>query len=107
MALDIFVQRAAGDRRGEDIIDPLIGSRIPVAIQRGRNELDRQSSSPQTVRAECVHRLGVELGQLARFYDFDSGEIWSGKVTGISHQQAGVVLVTSLTIERPSNFYLG
>lgn len=107
MSLDIFVQRGAGDRRGEDIVDPLIGSSIPVAIQRGRNELDRRSSSPQPVRATCVFRQGLELGQHSRFYDIETGEVWNGKITGIAHKQQGISLLTSLTVERPSNFYLG
>jgi hypothetical protein len=105
MSIDIFVQRGAGDRRGDDIVDPLIGS-IPVAIQRGRNELDGKALSPQRVQAECVFRTGLRLGQLARFYDFDTGEIWNGKVAGIQHTQKGVVLTTRLQIEKPTDFFL-
>ena len=107
MALDIFVQRDAGDRRGADIVDPLIGGSIPVALQRGRNELDRQAKAPQRISAETVFRTDLRLGQHARFYDFDSGEIWNGKITGISHTQQGVVLTTQLQIEKPTDFFLG
>jgi hypothetical protein len=107
MALDIFVQRDAGDRRGDDVVDPLIGDNIPIAIQRGRNELDEKSSSPQKVNSECVHRTGLELGQHVRVFDFDTGEVWNGKVASITHKQEGRMLTTSLVIERPSNFYLG
>lgn len=105
--MDIFVQRGTADRRGPDVVDPLIGGSIPVAIQRGRNELDKLAHSPQSVRVETLHRTALQLGQHSRFYDFDTGEVWNGKVVGISHKQSGRDLVTSLQIERPSNFYLG
>ena len=58
MSLDIFVMRGAGDRRGEDIVDPLIGSSIPVAIQRGRNELDGRAKSPHGCRRNAYSVQG-------------------------------------------------
>lgn len=107
MALDIFVQRYAGDRRGPDIIDALISGSVPVALQRGRNELDAKSKSPQRVQARCIFRTGLRLGQHARFYDFDTGEIWNGKIVGITHTFNGVKLQTDLQIEKPTDFFLG
>jgi len=108
MTIDLFVQRGAGDRPGEDIVDPLI-SAIPVAIQRGRNELDEQASAPQSVNAETVYRAGVRRGQLARFYDIQNGIQSTAKVTGITHQVKkvgeSVQLTTSLRVKRPTGFY--
>ena len=104
MSIDIFVQRGAGDKPGDDIIDPLIGS-IPVAIQRGRNELDARSVPLKKVDTEALYRVGVRLGQLARFHDLLNGVEWSGKISGISHQVTkaendSVQLTTKLKVER-------
>lgn len=106
MTVDVFVIRGAGDKRGEDIVDPLIGS-IPVAIVRGRNELDERASAMQQVEAETVYRTGVRLGQTARFSDMQTGEVWTGKVVGISHAVDGTEITTSLQIKRPTGFALG
>ena len=101
--IDLFVQRGIGDKRGEDVVDPLITS-IPVAIQRGRNELDAQSSGLQDVTVDTVYRDGVRLGQVAKFYDSQTGLEWVGKITGITHRKSGVELVTTLQVSKPTNF---
>jgi len=103
MAIDIFVQRGSGNKQGEDIVDPLITS-IPVALQRGRNELDEQSSAPQDISVEVVYRDGVRLGQVAKFYDAQTGLEWLGKITGITHRSSGVELLTTLQVKKPTNF---
>lgn len=105
MTIDIFVQRGQGDKSGENIVDPLIGS-LPVAIQRGRNELDARSVPLIGVDNEAVYRSGVRMGDLARFHDLLNGVEWSGKIAGISHEvrKAGesVELTTRLKVERPA-----
>lgn len=106
MTIDVFVIRGAGDKRGDDIIDPLIGS-VPVAIVRGRNELDARAEGLQSVEVEAVFRSGVRLGQTAMFLDMQTGERWTGKVAGITHRAAGVELVTTLRVRRPSVFAIG
>jgi hypothetical protein len=98
--IDIFVQRGPGDKRGDDIVDSLIGS-LPVAIARGRNELDERAQPMQTVTMETVYRDGVRLGQLARVLDSRAGVAWMGKIVGISHRGAGVERTTTLRIKRP------
>jgi hypothetical protein len=108
VSIDIFVQRGAGDRPGDNIVDPLITS-IPVAVQRGRNELDERATAQQDVTRETLFRAGVRCGQLARVVDFDHGETWLGKITGITHTvrkaDESVQLTTSLSIRRPTKFY--
>lgn len=108
MTIDIIVQRGAGDRPGEDIVDPLIGS-IPVAIQRGRNELDARSSAPQDLGVETVYRTGVRCGDLARFYNEQSGLTLTAKIGGITHEirkvGESVQLVTRLRAKKPTQFY--
>ncbi len=105
MSIDIFVQRNAGAHRGDDIVDPLIGS-IPVAIQRGRNELDDRASGTQVVEVEAVYRTGLRLGQLGQFFDVQTGDTWFGKISGISHHWNGQELTTTLQIKKPTDFYL-
>lgn len=108
MSIDLFVQRGDGARPGDDIVDPLI-SAIPVAIQRGRNELDERATAPQQVTAETVYRAGVRRGHLARFYDMQNGITFASKVTGITHQIGkvgnSVQLTTTLRVTRPTDFY--
>lgn len=111
MSLDLFVERGAGDRRGEDIIEPLLGGSVPAALARGRNELDNQASSPQSVSVECVFRTGMRVGQHVRFYDFDSGEAWDGKITSLTvHQSVSTTgvpeLIASMQVERPTDFFV-
>jgi hypothetical protein len=101
MNVDIFVYRGSGDKRGEDIVDPLIGS-VPVAIVRGRNELDERASGMQRVEVTTLHRIGVRLGQTARFADMQTGEVWTGKVVGITHIAEGVERATRLQVKRPT-----
>jgi hypothetical protein len=97
--IDIFVQRDAGDKRGEDIVDPLIGS-LPVAIARGRNELDEHAQPMQTVTMEAVYRDGVRLGQTVMVNDSRAGVFWVGKIAGITHSARGIELATTLRIKR-------
>lgn len=100
MSVDLFVVRDAGDKRGDDVVDPLIGS-VPVAILRGRNELDAASRLMQQVEIEAKFRTGVRLGQLARFQDYHTGRRWTGKIVGVAHAAAGVEFVTRLQVVRP------
>lgn len=99
--IDIFVQRDEGDKRGDDIVDPLIGGSLPVAIQRGRNELDDTATPMQTVTVEAVYRDGVRRGKLALFNDSLRGLSWLGKVTGITHRVQRGVVTSTLQIKRP------
>lgn len=106
MSLDLFVQRNGGDKRGEDIVDPLIGN-IPVALERGRNELDERASGMQIVEITTVFRPGVRLGQLAKFLDAHLGVVWYGKIAGITHaydadDNGKYTLTTKLQVQRPT-----
>ena len=101
--IDIFVQRSSGDKRGEDVVDPLISS-VPVAIQRGRNELDKRAHASRDVQVETVYRTGVRLGQVAKFYDSQTGLSWIGKIVGIQHKFSGVEITTTLQVKKPMTF---
>lgn len=101
--VDIVVRRFAGDREGDDIVDGLL-STIPVAQNRGRNELDEQSISKSPIRYQMVFRAGVRLGQLVEVNDSLEGATFRGKIADITHRIQPTAAVTELTIERVSNF---
>lgn len=108
-AVDVLVERGAGSRRGDDIVDGLIGN-TAVALQRGRNELDKQASGLQDVDVSTRFRVGVRTGQIAEFYDSVLGAVWFGKIVGISHNvsragQGHFELTTNLSVKRPTDIY--
>lgn len=104
MTVDIIVLRGAGDKRGPDIVDPLVSEPV-VAVERGRNELDTHSVLQQPIQMTTVFRLGVELGQIAEVVDALQGAVWRGKITGISHRISGSEVQTTLDILRPAKFF--
>lgn len=96
--IDIIVVRDAGNRPGEDVVDGLIGS-LPVAIARGRTELDEQARLLQPISAETLFRVGLRLGQTIRFQDELRGE-WTGKLSRISHRVSRGRVTTTLSLKR-------
>ena len=96
--IDLLVTRNAGDLRGDDVIEPLLGS-VATALARGRAEIDAQAERMQLVTVETVYRDGLRRGQLVRFNDSTRGT-WSGKVVGITHAFDGPVVKTTLRVLR-------
>jgi hypothetical protein len=96
--IDIIVIRGEGDRAGQDVVDPLIGS-LPVALARGRQELDDQADPLQPVTVVCLFRVGLRLGNAVRFQDSRRGT-WTGTIVGINHRGAGGVTSTTLQLRR-------
>ena len=96
----IFVTRGAGDKRGEDIVDPLL-STVEAQLARGTMELDANSTTPQTVNTTIVYRSGVGLGQLVEVHDAIQGQSYRGKITGVSHRIGSGAVVSMLDIVRP------
>lgn len=103
MAVDIIVLRGAGDKRGDDIVDPLLSQPV-AAVERGRNELDARAQPMQPIQLKIVFRTGLALGQLVEVVDAMQGAVWRGKVAGISHRVEGGDLHTVLDILRPGVF---
>lgn len=95
----VEVYRGDGTRRGDDIVDPLIGSEA-CAIARGRNELDARAHSRSHVTLVVIHRPGLRLGHLIHATDI-TGVHWTGMITGISHGLSSGKAMTTLTIDRP------
>ena len=99
MAIDIIVIRDPGDRCGEDIIEPLLGSQA-AAINRGRNELDDKAHPKTPVRVQSLFRTGVRSGQLAEVHNELEGTVARGKITSIQHTVSGGSAVTEVTVDK-------
>jgi hypothetical protein len=101
---DIVVQRCAGDRPGDDIVEPLLSS-VPAALSRGRAELDEGTPARQ-------ERIGYawqdfRLGKSIELDDPIAGHWW-GKATGIQHSiqiddQGNVSGETSIDVRVPDS----
>lgn len=102
--IDIFVQRGAGDRRGDDVVDPLMSALEP-ALARGRALLDENAVLQQPVQVTVKFRPDLRLGQLAEFHDALQGVSWKGKITGISHVIRSGAVTTVLDTTRPVVFF--
>lgn len=100
MSVALVVIRGGGDKQGPDIVDHLITT-VPVALARGRVEVEEQGSNLQAVTMETVYRSGVALGQLIEVIDSFQGEVWYGKLVGLRHVASGGQLLSQLTVRRP------
>jgi hypothetical protein len=99
--MDILVRRAPADRRGVDIVDPLL-SDLGAALARGRNEIDAASQS-ENVDIGMVPLPSAFVGALVEVHDALYGESWRGKVSGITHRAGvGEMPSTTLRIVRPT-----
>jgi hypothetical protein len=100
--ISVTVQRPPADKQGPDISDPLITS-APVAVERGRNEIDAQSTARQIVTLDVVPMAGLRINRLVEVQDL-TGPPWRGLLTGlrISSSRDGDSVTDSmtLTIER-------
>lgn len=101
--VDAIVRRGAGDKLGDDLVDPLV-SEIAVLQARGRNELDASSTPKQPIRYECVYRAGARAGQLALAGDSLHGQLIRGKIIGIQVVIEGTEALSRLTLEQSSEF---
>ena len=97
--IDIVVQRAAGDRPGSDIVDPLLGS-VPAALSRGRAEIDA-AHPVRKLRLTTTFQGDLRLGQLIDVQDSLRGQISRGKLVGIEHIAADGMLLSHLDLEIP------
>lgn len=97
----VIVVRGAGDKRGEDIVDPLLCT-VEVQLARGKTELDLHAAMPQTVNLTTVFRAGVEDGQLVEVHDAMQGMSYRSKIAGVSHRIDGGKVNTVLDLLRPT-----
>jgi len=98
VSVDIVVIRLPGDKKGPDIIDPLLSNAV-VAVIRGTADI--QDNEPiDTVALSANYRTGIKTGQILEILDILQGEVWRGKVIGITHHTLLADRWTDLDIER-------
>jgi hypothetical protein len=96
--IDIFVSRYAGDKRGPDVVEPLITAMAP-ALSRGQVEIDRNSPM-RSVQLSANFKQGLKTGQTVEVVDSLQGEAWRGKIVAIDNAIEGAKMTSKLTIER-------
>jgi hypothetical protein len=79
--MDIVCIRGDGDRRGDDLVEPLLSS-VEAALSRGRAELDDGALADQQELTTIL--VDLRLGQTIEVDDSVLG-LWSGKLTSLSH----------------------
>jgi hypothetical protein len=100
--MKIIVQRAPGDKQGDDIVDSVLVTDI-VGRARGMREIDA-SASKIIERGNCPLHGYMETGKLAQLTM--AGQVLRGKVTAysftidISADGREFTPSTSVTIER-------
>ena len=103
--VSVLVTRGSGDRRGEDVVDPLLTAE-PVARERGRNLIDAASTRRQIVTLTCPFTALHDHGSLVEVREAADGP-WRGMLRG---QEVALAVGddgtptwdTVLTIERES-----
>lgn len=100
--MQVTVQRQPANRQGPDIVDPLLVSE-PVAVERGRNEIDANCTPRVQVVMETVPLAGVRINRVVEVQDM-AAPAWRGLLTGIairmSRDGEQVSASMSLTVER-------
>lgn len=70
--ISIIVERSPGDNQGPDIVDTLIATQVQ-AVERGRVEIDRQSTNRMIISGSCPMRSYMEPGKLVQISDSEQG----------------------------------
>jgi len=111
MSVHIVVQREDPvPVEAQDIVEPLLGSSIPAATERGRVFLSEEGCGEQPVEYTTLFRQGLALGQIIQIKDSILGLDFKGKLIGIKHTitRGGAnepfQLMTTLTIKKSSTF---
>lgn len=102
----VIVKRGDGLHPGDDIVDPLIKT-LPVALARGRNELDEQAHGLQDVELTIFYRVGLRLGMIVEAHEQLFGTVWYGKIVGLHHKYDETGGETVMTLKRPTSFTVG
>lgn len=76
--ISVIAERQPADKQGPDISDPLITSSV-VAVERGRNEIDKNSSNRELVTAAGPLKGFIRPGRLVEVADSEQA-VWRGMV---------------------------
>lgn len=96
----IEVYRAAGDRRGEPVIEPLLSN--DALIHRGRAEMDAHAHPLNRITLSLVFRPGVRLGQLVTAPDPASATPVCGKIVGMQVSVRQTEIEQAINVEVPA-----
>jgi hypothetical protein len=97
----VAVARYEGDRQAPPVIDELI-TNTPLALNRGRNELDYLAYRHSTVQLRIVYRPGIRLGHLVEVRDALQGIAWRGKVVGLRYSNSLGGTTIDMDVQRPT-----
>lgn len=100
--ISVTVQRSPADRQGPDISDPLITS-DGVARERGRNEIDANSTNRELVSGSGPMGDFMRPGRLVEVMDAEQAA-WRGRLNKVAYtmQRSGdsISMLTATVIER-------
>lgn len=99
--VNVIIERAPANKQGPDISDPLITS-AAVAVERGRNEIDKNCSNREVVTSSGPYQGYIKPGSIVEVADSEE-TVWRGMVKScaISISQGDKIEVdTHLVIER-------
>lgn len=101
MGVSIEVYRGAGENRGDDIVEPLLGDSVVAALARGRAEMDDSARPRSSVTLTTPFLPHARSGLLVEVPDPLSGTTWRGRIVGVQHKIDPPTRITELRVERP------
>jgi len=100
--ISVIVERAPGDKQGDPISNPLITA-DNVAIEHGRNEIDSNFSSRETVSSNGPYLQNMRQGRILEVADSEQ-LTWRGIIRtcsiNITAGKNTFERIISLTVER-------
>lgn len=103
MTVSVIVQRSPADTQGPDITDPLIATE-QQAMERGRVEIERNSTDRVIISGSCPLHSYMQPGQTVQMTDLQTGVYFamlSSFALTIDRQPDGShTAVSNITLER-------
>lgn len=101
----LIVSRPPADRPGQDIVEPLLSGSGVAARERGRIELDANSSPRERVSVEIDPQPGLAINTLAEVLEQGKAP-WRGlidsirmEITASTDEQGRLVLARAMVLE--------
>ena len=103
--ISVMARRSPADIPGNDIADPLLTSE-PVAVERGRNEIDKNCSSRELITSVGPHKEFLQPGKMVEVADHQQ-QLWRGMITScmitIERDNDSTTADTTIEVERVIN----
>ena len=101
----LIVSRPPADRPGHDIVETLLSGSGVAARERGRIELDANSSPRELASVEIDHQPGLAINSLAEVLEMGKAP-WRGlidsirmEITASTDEQGRLVLARAMVLE--------